>query len=1515
MCRRPRCRPSRKPWSCPPARGPAGGAAASRPPQPGEATTYYTQFTVSSGSRPVANNHLPLDQAATQGLLLRKSASKSVVETVDFVDYALELNNQTGGLLAGATFEDLPAAGFVYQQGSARVITAAGASAVEPLLTPNSRGGLSMRFELPSLRLADQEALRLTYRMRVNVGALQGDGVNRARATSGALRSNEASARVKVVGGVFAEEAFVIGKVTLDCNRNGIQDEEAGEIGIPGVRLYLEDGTFAITDSEGKYSFYGLRPLTHVLKLDLTTLPQGAVLGSAGHRNSVDEQASPAVRTRQASTRFVDLKKGELHKANFVEQSCAPSVRQKCSRAATPPRPSATKPPPACAATSRRRRSSWKPPTCAAARRPATWTRARHARRRPAPGRDGKSPAPRATRTEAANAAGAPDAATARPLEELLPEADPELGLLNLKEGQTLPIAQTSIMVKGRLGAVFRLKVNGAEVGQDRVGKKSQLQDQGVQGWEYVGVNLRPGVNRIQVEQLDGMGNARGSASVNVIAPGKLARIELSAPEAPHGRRPHAGQIAPAPDGPRRRARDGPHPGDVERHDRPVAARRSVARRARHADLRGRRPGRTAADAARLARRGPCRSAGWQSAQEDPAGLRAGTASDDRRRHRRRQYQPEPDRLLEDGAGALGRRVRARAARAQPLVQRRQGLGRRSRRVLPEGQDRGDYLLTAAYDSEKTTRDRLFRDIQPDEYYPIYGDSAQRGFDAQSTGRLYVRIDKDKSYLLYGDYTTASSDTVRQISQYSRSLNGVKGHYETDIQGRKVEVTGFAAHDTLRQMVEEFAANGTSGPFQLRHGDLYLNSEQVVVLTRDRNQPSLILRSETRQRFVDYELEPWTGRLLFKAPIPSFDADLNPNSIRVSYEVDSGGEAFAVYGADAQVQATEKLRVGGVYVRDEDPGKSFGMRAVTGEYKFGERTTLSAELASTRNGDSSLLDSQLTGQPGGQGETPAVAPGADLLGEHSGSARRVEFRHEGTDLNVLAQYASADEGFDNISAPVSQGRTEIAGKAEYRIDEHTALRGEIRSSEDERYGSKREGATVSVERRLSETVVAEAGMRRYAETVADNGYMAEQGVAPYSGTTLRGKLSVQWPTNPNAVGYLEYEQDVSESDRRVAAVGGEYRLGSGGRVYGRYEFLSSLGSLYSLNDTQRRYTGLFGFDTQYMKDGSVFSEYRMNDAMDGRSAQAAVGLRNLWSVTDSWRLGTTFESTRPLFGPERGDTGGYGGAFSMPGDYASLNESSVAGTVAAEYVGSERMKFSTRLEARRATSLDSYLHTAAVAYKLSPDWTLLLRNDVQLDKGRDGNAGDATRLRQQIGAAYRPVDNDRFNFLTRYEHRAERLSGAASSYLAGSASGLDSQFLANGLRQDTHILSAHANWQPISKLTLSGRYAFKWTTDESNGLSSKNWAHLVYGRAMWDLARRWDAGVQAFAMTGKGGARQTGFGVEAGYMVTPDVWVSVGYNFSGFRETDLAGDAQTNRGVFLRLRMKFDESLFDGAGQ
>jgi len=61
---------------------------------------------------------------------------------------------------------------------------------------------------------------------------------------------------------------------------------------------------------------------------------------------------------------------------------------------------------------------------------------------------------------------------------------------------------------------------------------------------------------------------------------------------------------------------------------------------------------------------------------------------------------------------------------------------------------------------------------------PIYGDSAAKIFDAQSTARVYLRIDKQKSWLLYGDFTTDAGDNIRQLSKVSRALTGPKLHYE-----------------------------------------------------------------------------------------------------------------------------------------------------------------------------------------------------------------------------------------------------------------------------------------------------------------------------------------------------------------------------------------------------------------------------------------------------------------------------------------------------------------------------------------------------------------------------------------------------------------------------------------------------------------------------------------------------------------------------------------------------------------
>ncbi|CAN5579694.1 hypothetical protein BH09PSE5_BH09PSE5_20640 [soil metagenome] len=318
-----------------------------------------------------------------------------------------------------------------------------------------------------------------------------------------------------------------------------------------------------------------------------------------------------------------------------------------------------------------------------------------------------------------------------------------------------------------------------------------------------------------------------------------------------------------------------------------------------------------------------------------------------------------------------------------------------------KGKVRGDYLLTLGYDSDKDSNQRLFRDIHPDEFYPVYCDSSVKGFDAQSTSRLYVRIEKNKSSLLYGDFTTqgnasiqssqgawqgnqandslstqnfTSGSPVRQLGAYQRSLTGIKEHYETD----SLSVNVFAARASSRQVIVELPGNGTSGPFSLGAVDVPANSEKVEIVLRDRNQPALVLRVTPQVRLTDYEIEPLSGRVLFRAPIPSVDADLNPGSVRISFEVDQGGESFWVAGADGQFRIGERFEVGGSAVRDWNPLAPTALQSVNASVKLAERDVLTVEAARIEHDGPST--NPITGE---------VTTGG------SGNAGRVEWQHDG----------------------------------------------------------------------------------------------------------------------------------------------------------------------------------------------------------------------------------------------------------------------------------------------------------------------------------------------------------------------------------------------------------------------------------------------------------------------------------------------------------------------------------------
>jgi hypothetical protein len=129
------------------------------------------------------------------------------------------------------------------------------------------------------------------------------------------------------------------------------------------------------------------------------------------------------------------------------------------------------------------------------------------------------------------------------------------------------------------------------------------------------------------------------------------------------------------------------------------------------------------------------------------------------------------------------------------------------------------------------------------------------------------------------------------------------------------------------------------------------------------------------------------------------------------------------------------------------------------------------------------------------------------------------------------------------------------------------------------------------------------------------------------------------------------------------------------------------------------------------------------------------------------------------------------------------------------------------------------------------------------------------------------------------------------------------------------LLSLNANWQPRRPFTFSSRYAVKWTHDRSNGIESRGGAQLLAGRAVWEFAKRWDVSLNASTLFGRGAqSKYYGVGLELGYLVMENLWLSAGYNFFGYRDDDLASGEYTNKGAFLRLRYKFDEDLFAPRG-
>jgi uncharacterized repeat protein (TIGR01451 family) len=759
-----------------------------------------------------------------------------------------------------------------------------------------------------------------------------------------------------------------------------------------------------------------------------------------------------------------------------------------------------------------------------------------------------------------------------------------------------------------------------------------------------------------------------------------------------------------------------------------------------------------------------------------------------------------------------------------------------------------DLYITAAYDSGKKKTPDLQNaaatDYLADNKYQIYGDESKLGYEAKSADKLYVKLEKDRSYLLYGDYDTGFDDV--KLAAYKRTLTGI----QADISPvSSLRVRGFASYTDQTQVIDALPGLGISGYYYLSQAPIVEGSEQVRIETRDRLRPDIVLDRQTLSRGSDYYIDTEMGTILFKAPVPSFDANMNPVYIIVVYESIRNGAKHYIYGGRATVSPLPWIRAGATGAVEEQDSGDYRLAGSDLQLKLPYNTDLKAEFAST--------DSMLAATDG-------------ILSRRQGSAYAVDLLSTPLkNFKISGYYHQADDDFNNPSATdVFRGTTKYGGEASYEPWERVVFRMKAFSDNDKLNAMTDSLVSLGAEMKFSRFKLTvelerETSNTKYVPPTDPNSRLPFDS-SPYVwqkfaglGITLSAKLFPKLDLD------VSHKQDLVSGKDFSTSAGLKYQLSDISKLYVREEYLKT--------EIRGEARTVVGAETQLMKGVSGYSEYRLDDGADGNRNQQVIGIKNTFKLTDKLNGSASVEYLRTLSGPQ-----------------IESQADSVAATAGLEYLVREDLKATGRVEYRHelaATGKDDYLIEQGTAYRLAQSMTLLFQE--RFSREDIGTGGKHTTNVTSVSGAYRPVDDDRLDGFLKLEYKYD-----------------DNSSLTDSLKTSSLITSTEWCLQASRRLQLTGKYAGKLTGDGD----INSYTQLFGAGVLYDVTNRVDVGLEYRLMNDTAaGSLLNGGSAEVGYRVIKNLWFSVGYSFDRF-DADLKEDSYWGQGPYFRLRVKVDEN-------
>lgn len=854
-----------------------------------------------------------------------------------------------------------------------------------------------------------------------------------------------------------------------------------------------------------------------------------------------------------------------------------------------------------------------------------------------------------------------------------------------------------------------------------------------------------------------------------------------------------------------------------------------------------------------------------------------------------------------------------------------------------KGKIQGKYLLTAQLDTteddldnldenlSRRERDTLFRQLDPDQYYPVYGDGSATVSDVDTQGALYLRLDWDDNRALWGNYHTGLTGT--DLAQYNRSLYGGQLVYQTMAKNNNgqayVNATAFAAEPETAKAQNSFVATGGS-LYYLKDRRVVQGSEKIWVEVRQRDTQQ-ILQNITLVNGRDYQIDYNQGRIILQralsqvaqAAAPSLidDTPLEGDDVllHVDYEfIPNTLAGDKTLGARVKGHLGDVVGLGGTYVTEERQQTDYKLRAVDASVELAPGTYLALEYAeseaqqtaagfvSTDGGLSFTAQSSVLATQ--TGEAYSAKLGVDLLELSDGTL------HAG---NLRAWYQDRDAGFSGSSrltegtATTDTGaelqlaftenlelaarwtqfesgvganqreRTHSSVQLQAGLTDRLSVAAEVQREQDEQNGNNVTATLGAIQLSMQLTPATEWYLKAQGELEADDAYVDNDQLSVGVNVQLDDKLAggielVTGDRGDAALGHVRYamtgntdvEFSAGVGERGHTQVGGRYIQQNGYELYGSY----------SVDPDQagaQRSAITFGQRQPLGHGLRVFSEHQFLEGNAEAGMLHALGLD--WALTEQWRLGVSIQHSQL--------------------DNVAKTQRHVT-SLFANYAG-ERLDGELGLEYRQDSSsgqdVDQYVLTSALQWQVNDSWSWLSRLNAALTHDPDAGPALGRFIEADLGWAYRPVAHDEWNVLGKYSFLYDLNTPEQQTSLGN---------------QKAHVFSLEALYALSPAWELGAKVAYRRAEVQLNREQEPWFATetgLAVTRLRYHFVHNWDALLEYRYLT-QAQTEQQQHGALLGIYrhIGVHLKIGVGYNFTDFSD-DLTVQNNTHQGWFLDL--------------